>query len=347
MQAEKGVTSAKDARYYLGKETESRALEGAVDVAKIKPSLTSNDIDRQQYRIKYAIGAINGEDGLSLLQNAAKRYGEDTSNWEAYAYMTDDEKKTLKYYAGNGDYASANAYLDGIERKLTARRSETETKKLEKSAYDNTLYAFAENLYSTIGSVAGYFHTLDTTIKNKAGKDYEPIDINDAVYSAARNQSVTGKAIAQRAYDVAYSVTKSERVADIAEWSANTGLSIAQNYVRNMIALATGNPAIALGWMAADVAGRSTYDALTSGSTNEQALAFATITAAVEVVTEKIGLDNLFEITKTSGKAMGREAIKEALKAAAGQMAAEASEEMIAEVVDNVGDMLITGATDP
>ena len=71
----------------------------------------------------------------------------------------------------------------------------------------------------------------------------------------------------------------------------------------------------------------------------DQMMASAFTSAAIEALTEKIPLDNLFKMAKSGAKKSTKEIIKNVLK----QAGTEASEEAISEVSNSIMDYLITG----
>ena len=73
--------------------------------------------------------------------------------------------------------------------------------------------------------------------------------------------------------------------------------------------------------------------------TPDQMIASSFTSAAIEALTEKIPLDNLFKMAKSGAKKSTKEIIKNVLK----QAGTEASEEAISEVSNSIMDYLITG----
>ena len=73
--------------------------------------------------------------------------------------------------------------------------------------------------------------------------------------------------------------------------------------------------------------------------TPDQMMASAFTSAAIEALTEKIPLDNLFKMAKSGAKKSTKEIINNVLK----QAGTEASEEAISEVSNSIMDYLITG----
>lgn len=94
-----------------------------------------------------------------------------------------------------------------------------------------------------------------------------------------------------------------------------------------------------LGLMGASVAGDTTLDSLERGGTPGQALANATVAGAAEVLTEKLPVDQLFDLAKGTGKNGVRQVVRNLL----GTMGSEGAQEAVTEIADNLADRAIMG----
>lgn len=94
-----------------------------------------------------------------------------------------------------------------------------------------------------------------------------------------------------------------------------------------------------LGLMGASVAGDTTLDSLERGGTPGQALANATAAGAAEVLTEKLPVDQLFDLAKGTGKTGVRQVVRNLL----GTMGSEGAQEAVTEIADNLADQAIMG----
>ena len=94
-----------------------------------------------------------------------------------------------------------------------------------------------------------------------------------------------------------------------------------------------------LGLMGASVAGDTTLDALELGGTPGQALANAAVAGAAEVLTEKLPVDQLFDLAKGTGKTGVRQVVRNLL----GTMGSEGAQEAVTEIADNLADQAIMG----
>ncbi|MFR1051077.1 MAG: hypothetical protein ACLSE7_05075 [Lachnospirales bacterium] len=87
------------------------------------------------------------------------------------------------------------------------------------------------------------------------------------------------------------------------------------------------------------MAGDTTLDALERGGTPGQALANATAAGAAEVLTEKLPVDQLFDLAKGTGKTGVRQVVRNLL----GTMGSEGAQEAVTEIADNLADQAIMG----
>lgn len=94
-----------------------------------------------------------------------------------------------------------------------------------------------------------------------------------------------------------------------------------------------------LGLMGASVAGDTTLDSLERGGTPGQALANAAVAGAAEVLTEKLPVDQLFDLAKGPGKTGVRQVVRNLL----GTMGSEGAQEAVTEIADNLADQAIMG----
>ena len=91
--------------------------------------------------------------------------------------------------------------------------------------------------------------------------------------------------------------------------------------------------------MGASVAGDTTLDSLERGGTPGQALANAAVAGAAEVLTEKLPVDQLFDLAKGTGKTGVRQVVRNLL----GTMGSEGAQEAVTEIADNLADQAIMG----
>ena len=118
---------------------------------------------------------------------------------------------------------------------------------------------------------------------------------------------------------------------------ANFGYDISTSIGDMGTSMIAGPGSLAL--MSVEAGSDKLNDVKRKNLTPDQMMASAFTSAAIESLTEKIPLDNLFKMAKSGAKKSTKEIIKNVLK----QAGTEASEEAISEVSNSIMDYLITG----
>ena len=111
------------------------------------------------------------------------------------------------------------------------------------------------------------------------------------------------------------------------------------DYLTNL-GLTGFNPVAALALMGYKSAANSLNDQKGKNTTADQKMATAAINGAIEVLTEKIPMDDLFKLAKTP---TGKQAIKQLLFGVGKQAAEEGVEEFVNEIASNIADFGING----
>ncbi|MEG2421822.1 MAG: hypothetical protein RSB55_09725, partial [Oscillospiraceae bacterium] len=184
----------------------------------------------------------------------------------------------------------------------------------------------------SFGAPAAYLANAGVAVKNAVTGGYEQTDVNSPAFHAAHLVNDSAQGIHTAAYEGAKNATGSDTWGNIAAFAADTGLSIGQFASK----LPLGPLALPL--MGVSAGGMSTTDALERGANPNQALAEGTINGAVEILTEKLPVDDLFRIAKLAPRG-AKEVLKNVLK----QMGSEGTQEVISEIVDNLADSAIMG----
>ncbi|MEG2287744.1 MAG: hypothetical protein RSC00_07540, partial [Ruthenibacterium sp.] len=247
--------------------------------------------------------------------------------------MTDAEKSTLYYYVGKNDIEKAGAYLDAVQRDLNARGQQAQSAETERLSREHPiLFGVPANVGGSFGAPAAYVANAGTAVKNALTGGYEQTDVNSPAFHAAHMVDDSARGVHTAAYEGVKNATGSEDAGNVAAFLAGGGLSIGQ-----MVSKMPFGP-LALPLMGASVSGTSTMDTLERGATPNQALAEGTSDAIVEILTEKLPVDDLFRIAKFAPKG-AKEVVKNILK----QMGSEGGQEVISELVDNLADSVIMG----
>lgn len=295
------VLLAPDARQTIGQagtksgNTLGSILDGTFDMRRAARYLTDPE---------FASKAVQGTDG---------KVGEDLD------FLTEDEKNTLLYYAGKGDWQAMKQYYSVIERDLQQRRQEETNRQAAESANKNKVGGVAANIAGSLLSPLALVETGGQAIKNAITGENEPVNTASPLMWGAQLQQATQEGITRD-------------MGATGQFLTNTGLSIGQNLVRLPL-----GPAAALGSMAASAGGQTALDTAERGGSAGQALSLALLSGAAEGLTEKLPLDNIFRLAK-EGAGGG---LKNAVKAVLRQAGTEAGEETVSEIANTLADNII------
>lgn len=295
------VLLAPDAQQTIGQagtksgNTLGSILDGTFDMRRAARYLTDPE---------FASKAVQGTDG---------KVGEDLD------FLTEDEKNTLLYYAGKGDWQAMKQYYSVIERDLQQRRQEETNRQAAESANKNKVGGVAANIAGSLLSPLALLETGGQAIKNAITGENEPVNTASPLMAGAQLQQATQEGITRD-------------MGATGQFLTNTGLSIGQNLVRLPL-----GPAAALGSMAASAGGQTALDTAERGGSAGQALSLALLSGAAEGLTEKLPLDNIFRLAK-EGAGGG---LKNAVKAVLKQAGTEAGEETVSEIANTLADNII------
>ena len=251
-----------------------------------------------------------------LLGNTGVQETEETENLK---YATEDEKNTLLYYAGKGDWQAMQQYYEVIQRDLQQRRQEETNRQTADWANKNKALGVAANIGGNLASPLALLETGGQAIKNAVTGENEPVNTATPLMWGAQLQKATQEGITRD-------------MGATGQFLTNTGLSIGQNLVRLPL-----GPAAALGSMAASAGGQTALDTAERGGSAGQALSLALLSGAAEGLTEKLPLDNIFRLAK-EGAGGG---LKNAVKAVLRQAGTEAGEETVSEIANTLADNII------
>lgn len=245
--------------------------------------------------------------------------GQATDETKNLGYATEDEKNTLLYYAGKGDWQAMQQYYEVIERDLQQRRQEETNRQTADWANKNKALGVAANIGGNLASPLALLETGGQAIKNAITGENEPVNTASPLMAGAQLQKATQEGITRD-------------MGATGQFLTNTGLSIGQNLVRLPL-----GPAAALGSMAASAGGQTALDTAERGGSAGQALSLALLSGAAEGLTEKLPLDNIFRLAK-EGAGGG---LKNAVKAVLRQAGTEAGEETVSEIANTLADNII------
>lgn len=245
--------------------------------------------------------------------------GQATDETKNLKYATEDEKNTLLYYAGKGDWQAMQQYYSVIERDLQQRRQKATNQEMADWANKNKALGVAVNIGGNLASPLALLETGGQAVKNAITGENEPVNTASPLMAGAQLQKATQEGITRD-------------MGATGQFLTNTGLSIGQNLVRLPL-----GPAAALGSMAASAGGQTALDTAERGGSAGQALSLGLLSGAAEGLTEKLPLDNIFRLAK-EGTGGG---LKNAVKAVLRQAGTEAGEETVSEIANTLADNII------
>lgn len=272
------------------------------------------------------IAYLNSPELRRQREERGEQFGDGSTILEHISVMTDAEKNRFRYLAATGDWEKVNDYYDLIKRDLNKRAQEETNKETYAESYNSPVKGTVKNVVAGFMTPGAYIATGANAIANKFRDDYIPVDTNSPMFAGAHMARETSSGVTERASDAVGGGTAGE----IASLIAGTGLSMA-----NFISKAPLGGVGSMVAMGLDSAGQTTLDVLERGGTEGQALLLGTAAGAIEAITEKLPLDNLFKIASEAGEKGLKATVKELLK----QGAIEATEEMISELSNTILDV--------
>ena len=262
-------------------------------------------------------------------KKASARFASDI----ALEQMEKGQKERLAYYVGIGDYDGAASYLMRIAPKLNRKELEKMEAAASGWAQEHPALGAAANMASWPLNVPAYFENARQSLENLITGETQQSPYFNA-YIGPKISGGTAQGTQEAARNAAAQATGSELAGDAAAFLTGTGLSIGQNATQIALLGPGSLPAMAM-----SAAGGATADALDRGATPGQAFLVGTAGGAIEAITEKIPLENLFRLAKEGGGEGLKATMIELLK----QMGTEASEEMISEIANNLVDAAVMG----
>lgn len=243
-----------------------------------------------------------------------------------YDKMTAREKAVYSHYKQAGKNKEAADYLKAIEMDVNKRAAAQRTADAKKLAEDSTM----GGLYARyMGALTSPLATAYSLVQDARG---EAIDPNNPLF--------LGEQIRQGQTEGFLGESKGPKkiLKEAALGTFDWGSQMA-----TLGALGLGGKALGAGSSAmygASAFSGNAKDATERGATTEEAVAYGTIGAAAEIITEKLGFERLFELGKLAKVAGGKGRLAmEILK----NMGSEGLEEGTSEAANQIADVLIMG----
>lgn len=198
-------------------------------------------------------------------------------------FLTQDEKNIYSALLARGGGEEAEGYLDSLERALNRRVTEENQAQAYDAAYENGIEGFAGSVLTGLGSGMSLLDTAGNAIGNLFRDTKVPADAYSNMHQLA-NQST---ALRQGTLDQIDS--------EFGKFMAEAGMSIAQ-----IAALAPLGPTGMIAVMSSSAGGQAATAGLQAGMTSEQAALEGIKAAALEAATERIPVNRLFKLARTS-----------------------------------------------
>lgn len=229
---------------------------------------------------------------------------------------------TSSAIVGSYDYDNIKKLADanGIDMKDILEYKESTAAK--KAKEENTKYADEHGVIGTLASVpvniyGSAANLIDNTGKWLSGK---PVGSNESINAISDTAGSMRNAV-------------SENIdSPVGKFMYNVGTSIADN-----VALMPLGPGISLAGMGAEAASGTLNDMKDKNVTPNQMMGTAAMSGLIEVLTEKIPLENLFKVAKSGGKQTVKQIIGNVLK----QAGVEGVGEGISEIANSIADYAI------
>lgn len=251
------------------------------------------------------------------------------STYPQLEYLSPEDEQTITSFANAGRYDLVETYYDNIARDLNAQKYQADLNNLitMPGAKGTALRAVTPVVNNLFWAPAAYVQTAASAITGN------PVDVNAGAIAQTRlGQAAQEKTVGDLGSFVE-SKTGSQAAGKAASFLGNVGYSVLNNAVN----LAFG-PGVSLVSMGLQAAGQSSVNALERGAQPGQALAYGTVSGALEGITEKIPMDNLFSLIR-GGKQTTAQAVRSVLR----QAGIEASEETVNSYLGALNDMVIMG----
>lgn len=345
----KGSEPAKEAMYKKWQETkvaggtvnpiistDSKVKENETLTGRKKTtyeeSLARNRKKAEKYSAAVPTGAQAAKNIKELIFGTPKEGGTINPTISAadfstrYDKMTAREKAVYSHYKQAGKNKEAADYLKAIEMDVNKRAAAQRTADAKKLAEDSTM----GGLYARyMGALTSPLATAYSLVQDARG---EAIDPNNPLF--------LGEQIRQGQTEGFLGESKGPKkiLKEAALGTFDWGSQMA-----TLGALGLGGKALGAGSSAmygASAFSGNAKDATERGATSEEAVAYGTIGAAAEIITEKLGFERLFKLGKLAKIAGNKGKLAaEILKS----MGAEGLEEGTSEAANQIADALIMG----
>ena len=345
----KGSEPAKEAMYKKWQETkvaggtvnpiistDSKVKENETLTGRKKTtyeeSLARNRKKAEKYSAAVPTGAETAKNIKELIFGTPKEGGTINPTISAadfstrYDKMTAREKAVYSHYKQAGKNKEAADYLKSIEMDVNKRAAEQRTADAKKLAEDSTMGGLYARYMGALTSPLATAYSLVQDAKGEAIDPNNPLFLGEQIRQG-QTEGFLGESRGAKKW-------LKEAALGAFDWGSQ---------VATLGALGLGGQALGAGSSAmygASAFSGNAKDAAERGATTEEAVAYGTIGAAAEVITEKLGFERLFKLGKLAKVAGGKGKLAaEILKS----MGSEGLEEGTSEAANQIADALIMG----
>lgn len=297
---------------------------------------------------------VYNADMLAGYQNEDKSYPDIFKNqteYEQYQDMTDTEKDVFDYYLATEGVQKAKEYLNTIKRDITKRQNEAYTEKMKQYATEHPVLSSDSSVAAGFATGLGALETIRQNAENVLTGNNVPVDINSKLFRPTNAQNTIRNTVMEN-------FQGSEDVKALKRFLYQTGMSMADfgaqaaagalvggfageaaslagaSAERAAQITATISKNASLPIMGAGAMSQTVKEVIENGGTNDQAMQLGLIAGAAEMVTERLGIDNLSKLSS-----QGVNSVKRAVhKIIAEGAIPEGLEEVVSDIVNNVAN---------
>lgn len=297
---------------------------------------------------------VYNADLLAGYQNEDKSYPDifkSQTEYDQYKDMTNEEKSVFHYYLASRGVQKAKEYLDTVKRDITKRQTQKDTERLEGYAEEHPALSTASSVAAGFATGMGALETIRQNAENVITGQNIPVDINSKPFRATNAQDTIRNTVMnnfQGSEDVKalkrFLYSTGTSMADFATQAAVGGLvggfageaaslaGASAERAAQITATIANNSSLPL--MGAGAMSQTVKEVIENGGTNDQAMQLGLIAGAAEIVTERLGIDNLSQLSS-----LGVNSVKRAVhKIVAEGAIPEGLEEVVSDIVNNVAN---------
>ncbi len=297
---------------------------------------------------------VYNADMLAGYQNEDKSYPDifkSQTEYEQYQDMTDTEKGVFDYYLATEGVQKAKEYLNAAKRDITKRQNEAYTEKMKQYATEHPTLSSESSVAAGFATGIGALETMRQNAENVLTGNNVPVDINSKPFRPTNAQSTIRNTVMEN-------FQGSEDVKALKRFLYQTGMSMADfgtqaaagalvggfageaaslagasaERAAQITATIANNASLPI--MGAGAMSQTVKEVIENGGTNDQAMQLGLIAGAAEMVTERLGIDNLSKLSS-----QGVNSVKRAVhKIIAEGAIPEGLEEVVSDIVNNVAN---------